>query len=105
MAMKPSDLILNVVVVLITIQAGSYVLSSLFSIPVLSLGRAILLVISFSAFALAITGSLQIGRTNKNDLIMLVAIVGLIIAIFKYLPEQFPEIFSIIKPTLFSAIR
>ena len=87
-------LLLNILVLVVVLQIGSILTNKLFGISVLKLGFAILLIILASVMAVIINASFQFGGFKKEDFLMIVFLVGLGVALYFFLPQYYPDIFS-----------
>ena len=103
--LEPKKLLLTGTVALLLLQAFSLVVSTIFHIPTLKLGQAILLIILASGLAILINASFKFGELDNKDLFALAILVGMIVGAYKYIPIYFPDIFSVLKPEIFSVVN
>lgn len=84
---------------IVLLQAGSFIVSQVSDVQQLRLGPAFLFILAglavYAAFGLINTYVLSGGKQfNKLDLLQVGLIAGIIVAIYVFLPQYVPEIFS-----------
>lgn len=88
------------------IQVVSLIISSVFpSIPILKGGPAILIILlGITVLSLFILGIKFDELKSKENLIFVALLFGLLLVVYYYLPQKFPQLFSI-SPATASTIK
>lgn len=89
---------------IVILQIASLVVSAIINIPVLQLGNAILLILLASGLTLFVETGFKLNQMNRWDFVRLFVYVGVLVALYIYLPDLYPDIFGIFKNGVFSAI-
>ncbi|MFA6074120.1 MAG: hypothetical protein WC758_08435 [Candidatus Woesearchaeota archaeon] len=108
MAMSKFDLkslFITFIVAIFILQVGSIVVSKIVDVPVLKLGFAILLILLASALSLIVNIIFNIDYLKKETIFIFFIVVGMLVALFIFLPQLYPDIFSIMGgPGIFSVV-
>lgn len=105
----PTDLIQFAVIGIVIVWAVSLViipLAALFNIviPKITLGSVFLIILATNILLILATVAPKVTDLKQNDFIVLFIAIGVNAALFIYLPDIFPDIFSIFKSGVFSVV-
>jgi len=96
MKLESRKLITLLMVGLVIVQVSSLVVSKIINIPVIKLGNVILIILLASFLALLVNVSFNFKQLKREDIFFFFVIVGFLVLSYIYIPQYFPEIFSII---------
>jgi len=93
-----NKLFITLLLIFVALQAGSYLYSEFVDAEPLKLGWAFFIMLIVVTIISLYTLSRRIGSLDGKDIIFIVIMAASIIALFIYLPDLIPQIFSAISP-------
>jgi len=93
-----NKLFISLLLIFVALQAGSYLYSEFVGGQQLKLGWTFLMMLVVVVIISLYTLSKKIGSLDGKDIIFIVIELVAIIALFYYLPDIIPQMFSLISP-------
>lgn len=92
-----SNYFIGLVVTVVAVQIISWILSKYSEVEILNLGWAILLLTAITGVVSLFIMGRKIGELQQTDIIFIILEIAGIVAIFNFLPQYVPEIFSVLS--------